>query len=228
MRFSHALLTPTHQIAGSTVLCPKCGLVEYCSEACATAALRAWHSSECLDPSSGASLEPALSGMSPSCRVALRALRRAKKEQHGPSRSNKCIEVRDEVEELGKAPSACADPAATATIVVDGSSSAASLPASPDGCGEWPAVKLGHLQEHYTSRPAQERELLETEAAVAAVLARGAGGGAAPRAGSDGSCGNAEDAESAGLEACELLAAGLATTLFKVSTARCLGESSVF
>ena len=198
--------------------------MEYCSEACATAALRTWHGSECLDPSSGASLEPVLSALSPSCRVALRALRRARQqEQHGTLPS-KC-QRKDE--ELGKQPSA-----GTTTVAADGSSIAASVPASRrDGCGEWPAVQLGHLQEHYTARSARESELLETEAAVAAVLACGGGGGTAPRADamgggggtasradSDGSGRSAEDAKAAGPEVCELLAAELATTLFKVST----------
>lgn len=191
------------QVKGSTaVLCSQCGLVAYCSEACATAALRGWHGGECLDPSSGAPLETDMSGLPPACRVALRALRRARREVGPPPDKG---ESKDG--ELGREPPACTTANDTRIVTC------------PDGCdAAWPTVSLRHLQEHYTARSTQERELLETEAAIAAVLARGGGVGA-------GSPGEkiGEGNKPAGPETCDLLAADLVTTLAKVRVFRCRG-----
>lgn len=206
----------TQQVAASTVLCSQCGLVAYCSEACATAALRGWHGGECLGPSSGAPLEADMSGLSPACRVALRALRRVRQEGGPPP--NKC-ESKDG--ELGRESPVCATANHTRTVTrPDRSGSAPSSPGGCDGCdAAWPTVRLRHLQEHHTGRSTQERELLETEAAIAAVLARGGSGGGA---GSPAE-GNIEGSKPAGPEACGPLAAELVTSLVKVRISRCRG-----
>lgn len=160
-----------------------------------------------------------MSGMSPACRVALRALRRVR-QQEGPPPNNKC-DSKDE--EPGREPPTCGTASHTRIATCpDRSSSTASSPSSCDDFdAAWPTVKLRHLQEHYTARSTQERELLETEAAIAAVLARGGGGGggACSHEKSDG-----EVAKPAGQEAYELLAAELVTTLVKVRIFRCRGE----
>eukprot|EP00752_Nemacystus_decipiens_P011045 g9813.t1 len=192
-----------HKVNSTTILCPKCELVAYCSQACATAALRGWHGGECL-ASSGAPLETDMSGLSPACRVALRSLRRVRQEEKPP---NTC-ETKDG--ELRSGPPACATANGVRIVVCpDGPSSAV----SSLGCGDggdvaWPTVCLRHLQEHYTARSTRERELLETEAAIAAVLASGGGRGAGPRSESNGEASQPAD----------LLAAELVTILVKVST----------
>lgn len=206
-RMTHARM---QQMTNSTILCPGCKIVAYCSATCSTVALRTWHEPECLDPSSGAPLELAMSGISSACRVALRAFRRARP-QDGPQPNE---EVRKD-EEVGNGPSTC-----TATAVSTTTAAAAAIAEAPstctagsrsvsptdgDGCDMvWPTVKLSHLQEHYIARSARERELLGTEAAVAAVLALGSSGG------------NGGGAKPVGQEGCELLAAELVETLFKV------------
>lgn len=185
-------------------LCPECGRVAYCGRACSTAALQEWHGSECLDASSCTPLEPALSGISPTCMVALRAYKRARR-QGGP------LPKRTDSGKGG------ADVAVTVTETQgachDRFGSVASSP--PRGGGDdvaWPNVKLGNLQEHYAARSARERDLLETEAAVTAVLASGFGSGTGLDADSLGSSGSGR--------ACELVAAELATTLVKVGGGR--------
>lgn len=131
----------------------------FCSAACDSAAREGWHGSECLD-GAGNPLEPEISGMSPETRVALRALRRAKREQQ--------FGAKDLARSLSS-------PFATATT-------ANSTAATPSAFGEpkasvtkgddakW-AIRLGDLQEHYSGRSKRELDLLETEAAIAAVLA---------------------------------------------------------
>lgn len=199
--------TRTAQVTGSATFCPQCGLVAYCSEACATAALRAWHGGECLDPSSGACLETNMSGMSPECRVALRALRRVG-QQEGPPPTKR------ESKDVTRPASLCGAASSRTRLATcpDRPSSPASSPGSYGGCdAAWPRVELRHLQEHYTARSTQERESLETEAAIAAVLARGGDGGAGSHAESDGA-----SAKAAGQEVHGLLAMELVTTLVKV------------
>lgn len=143
------LFRPTRsQVTAPPTLCPVCDLVAFCSAKCAAAARNTWHESECLD-SSGDPLEPALSSMSPECRVALRAVRRARREE--PSKS---------VEGFAK-PSA-----------LSAAASETAAPSLGDVSGEL-CVRLGDLQEHYRARSLWQQEFLETEAAVAAVLARG-------------------------------------------------------
>lgn len=162
-----------------------------------------------------------MSGMSPACRVALRALRRMRKEEEEGHPSN----CNSGDEELGREPSMCGtanDARASAAITCpDLYSSAASSPGSA-GDASWPTVKLRHLQEHYTARSAQQRDLLETEAAIAAVLARCGDGGAGTHANGEG-----EGIRPAGPEADELLAAELVTTLVKVRAFLGVGKSII-
>lgn len=204
------------QITGPVVLCPECGHVAYCGRACLTAALQEWHGSECLDASSCTPLGPALSGVSPTCMVALRAYKRARR-QAGP------LPKRTE-------PRACtasadaADVAVTVTETQDAChdrfGSVASSPARGGGDDvAWPKVKLGNLQEHYAARSARERDLLETEAAVTAVLAGGFGSGTALDADSLGTSDSGRGATRTNTGACELVAAELVTTLVKVGAA---------
>lgn len=146
--------------------------------------------------------------MSPACRVALRAFRRARREKKalpmkgGENEAPPAINAAGNVGEVSD----------MQDLVASGShDTVVSSPASSDGGGiSWPAVELAHLQELYTERSARARELLETEAAVAAVLARG-----------DGSSKSAGDGGKEGRQPCELLAAELVTSLFKVRRSLC-------
>lgn len=156
-------------------------------------------------------METDISGLSPACRMALRALHRARQEEGAPP-PNKW-EFKDE--EVGREPPTCRT-ANHARVVacLDRSSSAKSSSGNRDGrdAAAWPSVELRHLQEHYTARSTRECELLETEAAIAAVLAcgGGGGGGAGLHAESDG-----EGDKPTSQVACDLLAAELVTTLVK-------------
>ncbi|CAM9634823.1 unnamed protein product [Scytosiphon promiscuus] len=191
------------EIAACEVLCPGCGLVAYCSAACSSAALRGWHGGECLDDA-GAALAVTMSEISPACRVALRAFRRARRETTPPPTKQGDSEAPLAADAAGKvvkvAETEGADPDAYDAVVPS--------PANGDGGDiDWPAVKLTHLQAHYTERSGRERELLETEAALAAVLAHSGGSDESALAGGE-----------AGRQSCELLAAELVTTFFQVTT----------
>lgn len=184
----------------SPVLCRECGKVAFCSLACAAAARKMWHDDECLD-ASGNSLEPAMSGLSTECRVALRAFRRANR---GEPPNNVYDDDNDSADALRGVPQSIQ----TAGAVARGA-----------GCCVTPAVGgdavwstgLGDLQSHCVDRPPRERGLLETEAAVAAVLAC-AGGGCADVGAHDcdGEGGVARPRQ------CRALAAGVVSALFKV------------
>lgn len=187
-----------------------------------------WHGRECLDPSSGAPLEPAMSSMSPACRVALRAFRRARQQEEPPPSEG---ERKDE--RFVKGSPACTATAVSATNTTTTAAPAAVAEARSTTCtvgsrsisptsGDdfvvaWPTVKLSHLQEHYIARSPRERDLLGTEAAVAAVLSLASGGGkVGVQEDSNGSSGNGGGAKPAGQDGCKLLASELVTTLFKV------------
>ncbi|CAM9507598.1 unnamed protein product [Ectocarpus sp. 4 AP-2014] len=198
------------EITGPVSLCPECGRVAYCGRACSTAALQEWHGSECLDASSCTPLEPALSGISPTCMVALRAYKRARRQgDQLPKRTDSGKGDAGVAVTVTETQGACQDRFGSV---------ASSPPRSGGDDVAWPKVKLGNLQEHYAARSAGERDLLETEAAVTAVLASGFGSGTDLDADSLGSSGSGRCATRTSNEACELVAAELATTLVKVST----------
>lgn len=130
--------------------CTVCGLTAFCSTACASAAREEWHKDECLDPS-GDPLEPALSGLSIRCRVALRAVRRSGRK------------LRDKLGEHD----ASQNSGSTRGLIAEGCPPAAN--------GRKLHIDFADLQEHCKEREALKLDLLETEAAVAAVLAYGCG-----------------------------------------------------
>lgn len=220
MPFPADIHARAQQMTSSTILCPGCELVAYCSATCATEALRTWHGRECLDPASGAPLEPVLTGISPACRVALRAFRRARQQEEPPPSDG---ERKDEKLVTATAVSTNTT-TAVAVVAEDGSTTCTAgsrsvSPTSGDGCDvAWPTVKLSHLQEHYVARSPRERDLLGTEAAVAAVLSLGSSGGGklGVQEYSNGSSDNGGGAKPTGQDGCELLASELVTTLFKV------------
>lgn len=184
-------------MVGSATSCLKCGRVAFCSVACATVAGNEWHESECLDASENP-LEPAMSGMSPECRVALRAFRRAKREGtlKGSSEAvNPTSSIATAAEVATSAPSA-----GTRFCI-----------SSTNSGDDRMSTKFSDLQEHYTTRSARERDVLETKAAIATVLASGgcADVDTDDRSGERGSNTSAQ-------EVCEALAAELVTALFKV------------
>lgn len=203
-------------MADFTTLCPHCGLVAFCSVACATAACKTWHGNECVD-ASGAPLEAAMSAISPECRVALRALRRAEQYKLLEGGGELC-EPPTSVATAVSAPStdaaAAADASdASAVTVTIGSGSSVSSTMVRDTTL---SIKLADLDEHYTLRSSRERSLLETEAAIAAVLASG---GCAD-VGTDG-VGGRERFLQPGGGVCGSLAADLVTALFKVKRRLC-------
>lgn len=179
----------------SPVLCRECGKVAFCSLACAAAARKMWHDDECLD-ASGIPLEPAMSGLSTECRVALRAFRRAR-------RGEPPNDDGDDDDALRSVPQSTQ----TAEAIAPGANCCVT-PAI--GCDDVWAIGLGDLQSHCVNRPPRERDILETEAAVAAVLACADIG--------------AHDCNGKGSVArssqCGALAAEVVTALFKVGTGR--------
>lgn len=203
----------SRQVAGSTTLCPHCGLVAFCSVACATAACKTWHGSECVD-ASGAPLEAALSAISPECRVALRAVQRAKQDELLTDGSETCEPPTPATTVVSAAATdadastvivgICAGSSVTSTIVRD-----TTLP-----------IKLDDLDEHCTLRPSRERSLLETEAAIAAVLASGGCADVDAKG-----VGGRRRNDQPGNGVCGSLAAELVTTLFKVKRRLCGKDS---
>lgn len=150
--------------------CTGCRRVVFCGSACSSNARKTWHRDECLDVS-GSPLEPALSGLSSRCRMALRALRRWR-----------C------------APTAPCDPSPVVTARAEG-----------DVGGLEKGVHFVDLQEHYEERSPTSLEVLETEAAIAAVLACSTYGDKAPHT------------DSRTKDVCGELAAEMLSTLCKAS-----------
>lgn len=176
----------------------------FCSVACATAACKTWHGSECVD-ASGAPLEAALSAISPECRAALRAVRRAKRDELLAGGSGTC----ELPTSATTAVSAAATDADASTVIIG--TDAGSIVTSTMVRDSTLPIKLDDLDEHYTLRPSRERSLLETEAAIAAVLASG-GCADVDAEGVGGRRRNLQP--SSGV--CGSLAAELVTALFKV------------
>lgn len=134
------------QVTSSAFPCTRCGLVAFCSATCAKDAWKEWHGSECLDIA-GNPLAPALSGLSSECRLALRAVRR---------------NLLEETSEQS-------------TISSTGVARRSSTFSNPE-CDRKLAMGFSDLQEHYIGRSPRQQELLQTEVAIAAVLASGGGG----------------------------------------------------
>ncbi|CAM9965703.1 unnamed protein product [Laminaria digitata] len=146
-----------------------------------------------------------MSAISPECRVALRALRRAKRDEPLEGDGEMC----EPPASVATAVSAAAADAPAVTVGTGAGSSASSTTIRDTTL----SIELADLEEHYNLRPSRERSLLETEAAIAAVLA-------------SGGCADV-DAEGVGeggrnlqpgRGVCGALAAELVTALFKVST----------
>lgn len=132
-----------------------------------------------------------MSAISPTCRAALRALQRARQ---------------DELLEGD-------DAAAPAVTLGTGGGSNVSSTTVRDTT---PSTNLAALEEHYTLRPPRERNFMETEAAIAAVLASGGCAGVD----TEGVvAGKRKFHPSRG--GCGALAAELVTALFKVSRRLC-------
>ena len=144
------IIFPTGQIVAGTAPCSICGLEAFCSSTCAANAHRTWHGAECLD-ASGKPLEPTLLSLSPECRVALRAVRRFMREE-------------------------TTEPSITATSAVARGSwyTPSGTPFSSNCCGKL-VMGFGDLQGHYAARSSRQNDFLETEAAIASVLATGNG-----------------------------------------------------
>lgn len=180
------------QVTHAPTPCLACGITAFCSDACAEVASDSWHGNECLD-SFGQPLGPALSGMSTEYRVALRALRRAERDEP----------LDDGGSEIGESsvPIAAVDAAARCHGEASDGNTSRRL---GDQITSMSAIGFNDLQEHYDERKPRERDLLGTEAAVAAVLAHGVGDheGRGHEASYRNACGN--------------LAAQLASTLVKV------------
>lgn len=129
------------QVKGAASPCASCGQVVFCCSACSLNARKTWHGDECLDVS-GRPLEPALSGLSPRCRMALRAMRRWRRAANTGS-----------------------DPRHGSTE------------RTGNGVGSVErGIRFNDLQEHYEQRSQRNIEMLETEAAISAVLACGTPG----------------------------------------------------
>lgn len=200
-------------MAEFATLCPHCGLVAFCSVACATAACKTWHGSECVD-ASGAPLEAAMSAISPECRVALRALRRAKQYELLEGGGESC-EPPTSVAIAVSASSADAAAAADASTVTAGAGTGSSV-SSTVVRDTTLSIKLADLDEHYTLRPSRECSLLETEAAIATVLASGG----CEDVDTEGVGGRERNLQP-GSGVCGSLAADLVTALFKVKKRPC-------
>lgn len=190
------------QVTSSAFPCTRCGLVAFCGATCAEVAWKEWHGSECLD-TAGNPLEPALSGLSSECRLALRAVRR------------NLLEETSEQSTI------------SSTGVARRSSTLPSGTPSSSECDGKLAMGFNDLQEHYTGRSPRQQELLETEVAIAAVLAIGGGRRSGLSNSSVNGPGNRSIEESSGS-----LAAKLATALVKVTCksacwrSRCIGTIS--
>lgn len=147
-----------------------------------------------------------MSGLSTECRVALRAFRRARRGE--PPNDDNDDDDDDDV--LRSVPQSTQ----TAEAIAPGADCCVT-PAI--GCDDVWSIGLGDLQSHCVNRPPRERDLLETEAAVAAVLACAGGGGG-------GADVDAHDCDGKGSVArssqCGALAAEVVTALFKVGTGR--------
>ena len=158
-----------------------------------------------------------MSAISPECRVAMRALRRAKQDEMLGDEDEMCKPPTSVATAVSAVATDATDADAHAVTVGTGAGSSVSSTMVRDTTL---SIKLADLDEHYTLRPSRERSLLETEAAIAAVLAssgcadvdaEGVGGKERDLQPDSGGCGS--------------LAAELVTALFKVKRRLC-GQSS--